>query len=208
MQPKEYLNEIVVVILATIVLAIAASFRNTDIFYTAALCFLIIFVVNITVKKIVGYVFQTDVKTKLWSWYQYGFRTDWHFKKALPMIWLPLLVILITKFFLWIGVLEFDVVAKTERVAKRHGSYRFTEVTEHHMAWIAIWGLIINFVFAIAAYIAGFELFTKLSIYFIAWSLIPLSGLDGSKILFGGKVKWSIFFTIAMILLVWALSIL
>ena len=209
MNNKEYGKELAVVILATIILAIAASFRDRTIFYAAALSFLLIFLINITIKKIVGYVFQTDVKTKFWTWYQYGFRTDWHFKKPLPMLWLPLLLVLITKgFFLWIGILEFDVEAKTERVAKKHGLYRFTQVTEHHMAWIAIWGLIMNFVFAIAAYIAGFELFTKLSIYFIAWSVIPLGGLDGSKILFGGKVKWSIFFTIAIALLVWAVSIL
>ena len=205
---KEYLREISVVVLATIVLAIAVSFRDTTIFYAAALSFLVIFVVNIAMKKIVGYIFQVDVKTKFWSWYQYGFRTDWHFKKPLPMIWLPLLVILITKVFLWIGVLEFDVVAKTERVAKRHGLYRYSEVTEHHMAWIAIWGLIVNFVFAIGGYVAGFELFTKLSIYFLAWSVIPLGSLDGSKILFGGRVKWAIYFTAAMILLVWGLIVL
>lgn len=209
MDSKGYTQELTVIALASIILAMATSFRDTTIFYAALVSFLAIFIINITMKKIVGYIFQTDVKTKFWTWYQYGFRTDWHFKKPLPMLWLPLLMALISKgFFLWIGILEFDVVAKTERVAKRHGLYRFTQVTEHHMAWIAIWGLIINFVFAIAAYIAGFELFTKLSIYFIAWSMIPLSSLDGSKILFGGKVKWSIFFTIAMVLLFWALSIL
>ena len=209
MEIKEYGKEVATIILATIVLAIAVAFKDSTIFYAATISFLIIFVVNIITKKIVGYIFETDVKTKFWTWYQYGFRSDWHFKKPVPMLGLPLLLALITKgFFLWLGILEFDVVAKTERVSRRHGLYRFTEVTEHHMAWIAIWGLIANFVFAIAGYIAGFELFTKLSIYFLAWSIIPLSGLDGSKILFGGKVKWTIIFTAAIILLVWAITIL
>jgi hypothetical protein len=76
------------------------------------------------------------------------------------------------------------------------------------MAWIAITGLILNFIFAIGGYIAGFEFFTKLSIYFIAWSVIPLSGLDGAKIFFGGRTKWVITFTITMIMLFWALMIL
>jgi len=230
MNSNEHLKEISVIILATIVLAITAAFKTMramgadspeakSVFYAAALCFLIILVVNIAVKKMVGYYFQTDVKTKFWTWYQYGFRKDWHFKKPLPMLWVPLLVALITRgYFLWLAILEFDVVAKTERVAKKHGLYRFTEVTEHHVAWIAIWALIANFVFAVIAYIltgfmptgliAGFELFTKLSIYFIAWSVIPLSGLDGSKILFGGRVKWFIYFIAAMILLIWALIVL
>ena len=209
MEIKEYGKEVATIILATIVLAIAVAFKDSTIFYAATISFLIIFVVNIITKKIVGYIFETDVKTKFWTWYQYGFRTDWHFKKPIPMLWLPLILVLFTKgFFLWLGILEFDVVAKTERVSRRHGLYRFTQVTEHHMAWIAILGLATNLVFAIGGYVLGFELFTKLSIYFIAWSMIPLGRLDGSKILFGGKTKWTIFFTVAMILLVWALTIL
>jgi len=209
MDIKDYGKEIAVVILATLILAITVSFKNSTIFYAAALSFLVIFVVNITMKKIVGYMVETEVRTKFWTWYQYGFRTDWHFKKPLPMLWLPLILTLFTKgFFWWLPILEYDVVAKTESVSRRHGLYRFTQVTEHHVAWMAIWALIMNFVFAIGGYILGFELFTKLSIYFIAWSVIPLGNLDGSKILFGGQAKWGIIFTAAMIVLIWALAIL
>ena len=209
MDMKEYGKEIAVVILATLILAITVSFKDSTIFYAAALSFLVILVVNITMKKIVGYMVEIKVRTKFWTWYQYGFRKDWHFKKPLPMLWLPLILTLFTKgFFWWLPILEYDVVAKTERVSKRHGLYRFTQVTEHHVAWMAIWALIANFVFAIGGYILGFELFTKLSIYFIAWSVIPLGNLDGSKILFGGQAKWGIIFTAAMIVLIWALAIL
>ena len=209
MNIKDYGKEITVVILATLILAITVSFKDSTIFYAAALSFLVIFVVNITMKKIVGYMVETEVRTKFWTWYQYGFRIDWHFKKPLPMLWLPLILTLFTKgFFWWLPILEYDVVAKTERVTRRHGLYRFTQVTEHHVAWMAIWALIANFVFAIGGYILGFELFTKLSIYFIAWSVIPLGNLDGSKILFGGQAKWGIIFTAAMIVLIWALAIL
>jgi len=209
MDIKDYGKEIAVVILATLILAITVSFKDSTIFYAAALSFLVIFVVNITIKKVVGYMVETEVRTKFWTWYQYGFRTDWHFKKPLPMLWLPLILVLFTKgFFWWLPILEYDVVAKTERVTRRHGLYRFTQVTEHHVAWMAIWALIANFVFAIGGYILGFELFTKLSIYFIAWSVIPLGNLDGSKILFSGQAKWGIIFTAAMVVLIWALAIL
>jgi len=206
---KEYTKEIAVVILATLILAITVSFKDSTIFYAAALSFLVIFVVNITMKKIVGYIFQIDVKTKFWTWYQFGFRKDWHFKKPLPMLWLPLILTLFTKgFFWWLAILEFDAEAKTERVSRKHGLYRFTEITEHHMAWIVIWGLIANFVFTIGGYILGFELFTKLSIYFIAWSVIPISRLDGSKMLYGGIAKYTIYTTAAILLLIWALIVL
>lgn len=208
MNTKENVREISTVILASIILAVAFAFRNTAIFYTAAISFLIILTINVLTKKIVGYNLETDVKTKFWEMYQFGFRKDMHFKKPVPMAWLPLIVTLFTKgFVLWLGILEFDIEAKTERVSKRHGLYRFTQVTEWHMAWIATWALIINLIFAVAGYIAGYELFTKLSIYFIAWSTVPFGRLDGSKIFYGSRALWTVVFTIAMIILGWSLIV-
>lgn len=208
MNAKENAKEILTIILASLVLALTIAFKNRTLFYTASISFLIILIVNILTKKSIGYYLETKVKTKFWSIYQYGFRKDMHFKKPLPMIWLPLIITLFTRgFFLWLGILEFDIEAKTERVSRRHGLYRFTEVTEWHMAWITVWALIANLIVAIIGYIAGFELFTKLSIYFIAWSTIPLPGLDGSKIFFSSRILWAITFAIAIITLAWALII-
>ena len=163
---------------------------------------------NVLTKKVVGYHFETDVKTKFWTWYQFGIRKDMHFKAPVPMAWLPLLIALFSKgFVLWLAILEFDIKAKTERVAKRHGIYRFTEVTEWNVAWIATWGLIINLVAAIFAYVAGFELFAKLSVYFIAWSILPLSRLDGAKIFYASRALWVVILTITAIILGWGLMI-
>lgn len=208
MNIEEKQKEVITIVLAAVILALAVGYKNNSIIYAAFASFLVILGVNVLVKKIIGYKFETTIKTKFWTWYQFGFRTDWHFKKPLPMIWLPLVLALFTKgFFLWLGILEFDVVAKTERVAKRHGLYRFSEVTEWHMAWIAIWAIVANLIFAIAGYIAGFELFTKLSIYFIFWSTLPIARLDGSKIFYANRALWTIVFTIATILLIWSLTV-
>ncbi|NPE27209.1 hypothetical protein HNV12_04375 [Methanococcoides sp. SA1] len=196
------------VLLATIILALTVAFKEPSIMYTAVLSFLIILTINILAKKIAAYHFETDITTKFWTWYQFGFRKDMHFKTPIPMVWLPLILTLFTKgFFFWLGILEFDVKAKPERAAKRHGLYRFTEITEWHMAWIAVWGIIANFVLAIFGYIAGFELFAKLSIYFIAWSIIPIGRLDGSKIFFTSRALWATIFTITLIILGWGLII-
>jgi hypothetical protein len=201
-------KEIFTIILASLVLALAFSYKNTSILYPAILSFLIILTLNILTKKIVGHHFETAVKTKFWTWYQFGLRKDMHFKNPIPMAWLPLLLALFSRgFFLWLAILEFDIKAKTERVAKRHGIYRFTEVTEWHVALIAVWGVVINLLIAIVAYIAGFELFTKLSIYFIAWSMIPLGRLDGAKIFYASRALWITVFTIAAIILGWGLII-
>jgi len=208
MESKEIGKEIFIIIIAALILGLVAAFRSTQTFYITALSFLAIIVINVLVKKTAGYFLETDVKIKFWSWYQYGFRKGSHFKKPLPMAWLPLLITLFSRGFIWwLAILEFDVAPKTERVSRRHGLYRFTEVTELHIAWIAIWGLIANFVFAIIAYAAGLELFARLSIFYIAWSVVPISNLDGTKIFFADKSLWVIIAIIAAIILGWGIMI-
>ena len=196
------------IILAAIILALVVSFKNTAILYPAILSFLIIIIINVLAKKIVAYYFETDIKVKFWTLYQYGIRKDMHFKKPVPMIWLPLLIALFSKGFLfWLGILEFDVKAKPERASRRHGLYRFTQVTEWDIALITVWAMAANLIIAIAAYVTGFELFAKLSIYFIAWSIIPLARLDGAKIFYASRGLWITIFTITVIVLGWGLLI-
>jgi len=208
MELRENLKEFSIVVFAAVILAISTSFRDKTFIYYVLISFFIILSVNVLVKKAVGYLLELKVKIGFWSWYQYGFRKDAHFKKAVPMAWLPLLVSLFSRGLLWwLAILEFDVDAKTERVSRKHGLYRFTEVTEWHIAWIAVWGIIANIALAIIAYFAGYELFSKLSIYYVAWSIIPLSSLDGSKIFFGSRALWMTIATFVLLFLIWGLSI-
>lgn len=209
MDIKKLSLEIFIIILASLVLGVSVGFDNMSLAYTAGISFLIIIGANVLIKKIVGFFLEINVRTKFWSWYRYGFRKDSHFKKPVPMLWIPLVGSLFSRgVFWWLAILEFDVTAKTERVAKRHGLYRFTQVTEWHIAWIATWGIILNFALAIIAYITGFEMFARLSLYFAAWSIIPLSGLDGSKIFFASKGLWITLATITLIILSWGLAVL
>jgi len=209
MDIKENAKELFVVVLAAVILALAVSFTNTPLLLITIVYFLIIIGSNVLTKKAVGYLFETKVQIKFWSWYQWGFRKDSHFKKPVPMAWLPLILALFTKgIFWWFAILEFDVAAKTERVSKRHGLYRFTEVTEKHIGMIATWGIVVNFILAIIGYLVGFEMFAKLSIFYIAWSIIPLSSLDGSKILFSNRGLWIALFAIIIIALSWGFIVL
>jgi len=201
-------REFLVFLIASVILSFTVTFNNTSMFLAAWLSFLIIIASNILTKKGVGYFFETKVKTKFWSVYHWGFRKAEHFKRPLAMAWLPLMLTLITKgTFWWLGILEFDIEAKSERVSKRHGLYRFTQVTEWHMAFIATWGLAVNLVLAVIAYIIGFEFFAKLSVYYAFWSIIPLSSLDGSKIFFSSRGLWLTIATITAIFFGWAILI-
>lgn len=208
MESKESIREVVLVLLASLILALAFSFKDHSALLISFLYFVIIIGCNILTKKIIGYYLEINVKTRSWSWYQYGFRKDAHFKSALPMIWVPLFFTLISQGYVkWFAILEFDVEAKTERVSRRHGLYRFTQVTEWHIAWIAVWGIIANIIIAILGYFAGFEVFTRLSIFYACWSLLPLSSLDGSKIFFASRGLWTTVALIVGLLTFWAMTI-
>ncbi len=208
MDLREIRKESLIVLISSLVLALTISFKDNSILNYTFISFFIILSINILAKKIAGNFLETNVKTKFWRIYQWGFRKDAHFKTKLPMIWLPLILTLITKgIFWWLAILQFDVEAKTERVSRKHGLYRFTQVTEWHIAWIAIWGIIANLILAIIGYLAGFELFAKLNIYFAMWSIIPLSNLDGSKIFFSSRGLWITIFTILLVFFGWSFII-
>lgn len=194
-------KEIIAIILAIIILAVSASLKDTSIFYTSLIGFTIIISINIAVKKIVGYHFEINVKTKFWEFQKYGFKKKQHLKNPLPMAWLPLLISLISKgMFLWLGILEFETSPKPERASRRHGLYSFTEITEKHVGKIAFFALFANIIAGIVGYIAGFETFTKLSFAFAMWSVIPISRLDGTKIFFSNRILWTITTAITFLL--------
>ncbi len=213
---NENIKEILVIILASLILGITISYTNPDTIALTAIFFLIIISINILVKKILAYSLEADVKTKFWEVYQYGFRKDSHFKKPVPMVLLPPIVSFITKgTFFWLAILETEIKARVERVSKRHGLYRFSEMNEWDMSIICTAGIIANLLLAFLAYtFAGvfpptwqIETLASLSIYYAFWSLIPISSLDGSKILFGSRFLWFTMIVITAIFFGWSLII-
>jgi len=210
METPKFLKEISIVLIAAFVLALSLTYpsRNTSSFLIFFASMLIIYVVNIAAKKFFAHNVETDVSLNLWSIRHFGLSRSQHFNQPLPMIWLPILTSLISfGKIIWMPLIEFDVVPRPERISRRHGLYRYTEVTEWHIALIAAAGIFANIVLGIIAYFAGFEQFTKLSVIFAFWNLVPVSRLDGSKILFGSKNLWFALLIIVGAILIWGLSI-
>ena len=207
MKYKELAKEILIILFAAIILSLTISFPSQSLILQTSIFFIIILGLNVAVKKMFGYYFEADVRTKFWEWHNYWFRKDTHFKKPIPMLWLAPLISLISRGMLWwLAILEFDVKPKTERVSKRHGLYRFSEMTDWHIALLATAGVVANLVLAIIGYVSAswvpsLELFAKLNIYYAAWSLLPISSLDGSKIFFGSKALWFTMLVIVAIFL-------
>jgi hypothetical protein len=215
MELRDKLEGFGVVITAALVLGLSFSFftNSSSIIILSIISFLIIISLNIFAKKITAYFFESNIKTRFWSFYQFWFTQGSHFNKPFPMIWLPLLVSFLSRgIFLWLAVLEFEITSRVERVSKRHGLYRFSEITEWNMALIAASGVAINLFFAIigyliSGYVPGAETFARLSIFYAFWSIIPFSSLDGAKILYGSRVLWITLFSIATLFLSYSMII-
>jgi hypothetical protein len=208
MEMKNFARELTIVVVASIILAISISYLKMNLFWNILLSIFVIISLNTLAKKFFAYNLETNTRTEFWSIYSFGFEKSKHFNKAVPMLWLPVLLSVITRgLFWWLPIISFDVSPRTERIARRHGLYRFTEVTEWHVALIAAFGIFVNIVAAIIAYFIGFEFFAKLSFYYAFWSIIPMSDLDGSKIFFGSRVLWFSCFVILLAMLVWGFAI-
>ncbi len=188
-------KEIFSILTAALAITISVSlFRSWEsILYSFITVFLII-AVNIAAKKTTSYYLDSEIETKLWEIKRYGIKPHRHFKKPFPAgAFFPILSKLILfpfKSFAWMASLIFDVKPKVYRAAKRHEFYSFSEMTENHIGLIASAGIFANIIVAIITYFLGFTEFTKISIYYTFFNMLPISNLDGNKIFFGNIVIW------------------
>jgi len=211
MELKRVTKEVSVVLIATLILALSLTYpqRAISVFLSAFGIILAIILINIIAKKAFAYYLETNVNLNLWSLYHYGFTKKSHFENPFPLSWMPILTSLLTYGnFVWMPIIEFDVEPRPERVSRRHGLYRYTEVTDWHIALIVTAGIFANVICGIFGYLTGFELFAKWSLFYAAWSLLPLGGLDGTKVFFGSKNLWYALIVILAAVLLWGLTIL
>lgn len=200
------IKEILIIITASVLLGFVIAYPDYSLILPSLISIFIILAVTIAAKKITAYNLEAKATIKFWSVYRYGFQRNMHFKKPLPMFWLSALLALISRGIItWLPILEFDIEANPERVSRRHGFYRYTRLTDWHVARIATAGIIAALILSIIGYVAGFDNFARLSIFFALWSLLPISSLDGTKIFFGSRALWftmlvitAIFFSFAM----------
>ncbi|MBI3623992.1 hypothetical protein HY212_07990 [Candidatus Pacearchaeota archaeon] len=195
-------KELVSIIIICIILAFAATLaKDMKIFIYALFSILLVILINVIAKKITAYNLDSEIEVKFWEVNRYGFKPSSYFKKPVPAgLVLPVLVSVFSLGNLyWMACLTFDVKAKVYRAAKRFGLYAFSEMTERHIGIIAASGIIANLIFAVIGYLAGFTEFARFSLYFAAFSMIPLSDLDGNKVFFGSIVFWSFLAIITLI---------
>ncbi len=198
-------KEITTITILTIILAFVISFVKTlELFLYALLSVFLIFIINITAKKITSFYFDSEIEIKLWEIKRYGFQTHKYLKKAFPIgAFLPIIAKVLSLGYLnWMACFVFDVKSKIYKTAKRHGLYTFSEISEFHIGLIAAAGIFANLIFAIIGYFIGLPEqmnFVQLSIWFAFFNMLPVSELDGNKIFFGNLTLWSFLASIVLI---------
>ena len=199
-------KEILAIISVSIIIAFSITLLSGfAAFLATLLSVFVLIIINVFTKKLAGEFFELKTEIKLWEFKRWGYKPYQSFKKNIPagaifpiisrIIFFPL------KGFVWMAPLVFDVKAKIYRTAKRHGIYSFSDVSEDHLAYIAGAGILVNLLAAAIGYLIGFSEFAKFNIWFAFFNLIPISNLDGNKILFGNKILWSFLATITLIAL-------
>lgn len=203
-------KEVAIIIVISLILAFTISLvESLRMFgYTLLAVFLII-MINTLAKKVIGFYLDSEIEIEFWEIKRYGFKAHRYFKKPFPAgAFLPIITTAFSFGYLtWMASLIFEVKPKIYRAAKRHGHYSFLEMSEFHISLIAAAGILANIGFAIIGYLINFPEFTRWSIYYAAFNMIPISDLDGNKIFFGSKALWSFLASIVLIALIGSILI-
>ena len=203
-------KELAHILLVLIILIFAVNLNNVilnnltpEIFLIKSVGITIIVFASIFSIKAASHYFESEAEFKIWQWERYGFKRQYKLKKSIPAgIIIPFLISFLSAgYFLWLAALEFDVKTHPSRASKRHDFWKFTDMTDIHLGLIASAGIISSLIISIIAYLTNFPEISKLAVYYAAWSLAPISNLDGAKIFFATK-GMKLWITLAIIVLI------
>ncbi|MBU2497095.1 MAG: hypothetical protein KJ767_03495 [Nanoarchaeota archaeon] len=211
-EEKEVYQVLFAVLLISYIIAFSEfTFFN---FLIAFIIASIILIPHIIAHKIAAENYIAESKFKFLEMQRYWFNEGAVFKYPFP-IWLVLPIFTAFVSFGKFIILTIETCEIKWKPEKRIGRW-YTELQEHEISNIALAGPLVNIVFAFIASIVfsiwNLQLikeFAILNMWFAFFCLLPLGNLDGTKILFGGKIRWtSIFiFTIAMLIMMYYLNV-
>ncbi len=171
----------------------------------------IIIFISVMMKKLTANFLDANAEHELWQMQNFGFTKEFQLKKPIPVgIIFPLILSLFSLGLIkFPAILTYEAKALKYRASKRFGFYSFKEMTDWHHAIIGAASILTILLLALISYFLPYNLeyLSKLAIYYTFSNLLPISKLDGSQIFFGSRILWSVLFTITLIFLFFALTI-
>jgi len=195
-------REIVVLLTSALVLGYLFKFPAFSVksWLFSSLLALLILGVNVSGKKFVAFLYDSDARIDHWNLSTYGFWESMSFKKPFPTwIFVPLILVFVTLGYVkWLAIITFEASASSLRTKKS-----FSHMSDWDIALIAMGGILFTLVLAFFSRLFGFNDFATLNVLFALFSLVPFSTLDGIKIFFGSRFLWifSVVFVVVMLLL-------
>ncbi len=213
MKQLEFLH----IISAILILTVAAGFSfivksELEKLAQVFLFSIIIIIISVLAKKIISYSLDADVEHEIWQMQNFGLTKNFQTKKPIPIgaIFPLLLSVLSWGIIKFSAILTYEARALKYRASKRFGPFSYTEMTDRHNAIIGASSTVALLILSIITYLlpgTNLEYLAKLSIYYVFWNLLPISKLDGIQVLMGSRILWSVLFTITIIFLFFALTI-
>lgn len=208
-------KEVITIFVVMLLMAFILGFTDKQVFsferFSTYLVFSIIIIgCSVTIKKLVSRYIDVESEIKFWEFQRWGIYSRSHFKKPFPIgIILAPLLFLVFNFRYFFCYLQFDAKATSAKVAKKYSFPRVSGILEWDDAVIAFYGTLVLFILSIISGLFNNSLcleFSKISIYYALWNILPLGQLDGSRLFFGSRplffFTWIIAFITAAIVLI------
>jgi len=203
-------KELVSLLIAALVIGYVYALQNLSLlgFLAMAGLALIMIFIHVLGQKFTALFYDCSTESSLWTIRQFWLKKGGHFKFDFPAgVILPVFLAILTLPFIvikWLALTTFEAVPLPSRVQRK-----YAELTEFDLALIAVGGLFFNAILAVISQAFGWNDFAMMNLYFIAFNLLPISTLDGSKIFFGSVMLWifSVVFAALMLILIGNVSV-
>lgn len=192
------LKELVHIILAVVLFAFVIwFFKDSNLIIPSFIIAGCVIFTNVFAKKIAGRYFHTDVELSVWEFQRWGYYKRSEFKKPKPIgLILPFLLVFFSVGFIKVlAFLQTQITPTIKRVVKKRGGLeRYAELTEWHNSWIISIGILANVGLVLVPHLIFKNSIVvevvKYSLYYAVWNMVPVSKLDGMKILSLGVGWW------------------
>lgn len=159
------------------------------------------------VRKLTAHLLDAAVEHELWTMQRFGLKPHHYLETPAPTgVLVPLFCSLFSAGFAKVTpVLTYEVRANKYRAAKRFGYYSHAAITDWHNALIGASGILATLILAIIAYFINAEPLAKLAAYHAFTNIMPFSKLDGTQILFGSRILYTVVALLTLVCFMYAL---
>jgi len=210
---SEFFHVLAAIILFSTVAGLSFILQKSYFLMYQVFIFVIVIIgINVLTKKFTANLLEVDIEHKIWNWRRYGLKRTAIFKKPVPAgIIFPLLIAILSGGIIKLTTfLTYETRALKAKAFKQIGPSRYAGMTDWENGFIGATGIAAVLLLALIAYFLpyqNFEYLSKLAIYYAFFNLLPISKLDGTQILIGSRVVWTILATITIIFTAFALLI-